>query len=291
MKNRENNNGDMMHTVNLSGKNIRFDLVNDSIFNMKSNISKEEESVNNVKIERINLNKKNAKLLNKSAGKYISIRFDDVTDFENRQNLIDILTNELKSILLSKKLIGKDCLVVGLGNSNSTPDSLGPLTVDKVITTRYLFVEGDVDNNYSSVSKISPGVFASSGIESFDIVKGVVKQIKPSFIIVIDALSSTSLDNLCKVIQITDSGIDPGSGVSNNRKNISYKSLSIPVIALGVPTVLSINTLLHELTNKKNINNKISNIMITPKEIDFVIEKLSIVLSKAINSSLHNLTK
>ncbi|MBR1385633.1 MAG: GPR endopeptidase [Bacilli bacterium] len=280
-----------MHTVNLSGKNIRFDLVNDSIFNMKSNISKEEESVNNVKIERINLNKKNAKLLNKSAGKYISIRFDDVTDFENRQNLIDILTNELKSILLSKKLIGKDCLVVGLGNSNSTPDSLGPLTVDKVITTRYLFVEGDVDNNYSSVSKISPGVFASSGIESFDIVKGVVKQIKPSFIIVIDALSSTSLDNLCKVIQITDSGIDPGSGVSNNRKNISYKSLSIPVIALGVPTVLSINTLLHELTNKKNINNKISNIMITPKEIDFVIEKLSIVLSKAINSSLHNLTK
>lgn len=291
MKNRENINGDIMHTIDLSSKNIRFDLVNDSIFNMKCNINKEEEDKNGIKIERITLDKKNAKILNKSVGKYISIRFDDVTDYDNREKLINILAIEIKNILLEKNILGKDSLVVGLGNISSTPDSIGPLTIDKVITTRYLFEIGDVDSNYSCVSKIAPGVFATSGIESFDIIRGIVKQIKPSFVIVIDALSSSSLNNLCKVIQITDSGIDPGSGVSNNRKNISYKSLSVPTIAIGVPTVLSINTLINEITNKKKLNKKINDMMITPKEIDFVIEKLSIVLSKAINTSLHKLTK
>ena len=291
MKNRENINGDIMHTIDLSSKNIRFDLVNDSIFNMKCNINKEEEDKNGIRIERITLDKKNAKILNKSVGKYISIRFDDVTDYDNREKLINILAIEIKNILLEKNILGKDSLVVGLGNISSTPDSIGPLTIDKVITTRYLFEIGDVDSNYSCVSKIAPGVFATSGIESFDIIRGIVKQIKPSFVIVIDALSSSSLNNLCKVIQITDSGIDPGSGVSNNRKNISYKSLSVPTIAIGVPTVLSINTLINEITNKKKLNKKINDMMITPKEIDFVIEKLSIVLSKAINTSLHKLTK
>ncbi len=291
MKNRENINGDIMHTIDLSSKNIRFDLVNDSIFNMKCNINKEEEDKNGIRIERITLDKKNAKILNKSVGKYISIRFDDVTDYDNREKLINILAIEIKNILLEKNILGKDSLVVGLGNISSTPDSIGPLTIDKVITTRYLFEIGDVDSNYSCVSKIAPGVFATSGIESFDIIRGIVKQIKPSFVIVIDALSSSSLNNLCKVIQITDSGIDPGSGVSNNRKNISYKSLSVPTIAIGVPTVLSINTLINEITSKKKLNKKINDMMITPKEIDFVIEKLSIVLSKAINTSLHKLTK
>ena len=145
------------------------------------------------------------------------------------------------------------------------------------------------------MSKLAPGVFANTGIETFDIVKSLINTIKPKYLIVIDALSSKSLDKVNKVIQITDSGIDPGSGVGNNRKEISKNTLGIEVISIGVPTVVNLHTIIKDTLNEYELDNvlkdKPNNYLVTPNEIDFVIEDISFIISKAINNALHNLTK
>ena len=130
-------------------------------------------------------------------------------------------------------------LIVGLGNANSTADSLGPKSIDRVLVTRHLFeLNTNIKDGMRCVSAIVPGVMASTGIETLDIITSLVNRIKPSFLIVIDSLSSLSIDRLNRTIQITDTGINPGSGVGNNRKEISKDNLGVPVIAIGVPTVV-----------------------------------------------------
>lgn len=279
-----------MHRINLENEDIRCDLIGD--VEVKSN---EVVTKKNIKIERFNLSLKDSKKINKTRGKYISIAFDDITDSDKRKDVIDIVSLELKALLKEKKLYGKPSLVVGLGNPLSTPDSLGPKTIDNVITTRHLFEMDDVDDNYSSVAKLIPLVYATTGIETFDIIKGVVDMINPSFIVVIDALASTSINKVNKVIQITDSGIDPGSGVGNQRKEISKNSLGVDVIAIGVPTVVNLHTIVKDFLNEYEIDDilkaKGNNFMVTPKEVDFVMEKLALTLSKSINNALHNMTK
>lgn len=277
-----------MHKVDLAKYDMRCDLIKDSYFNVKVGINIEKEELDNVHIERVLLSNKYSKIINKRPGNYTSIMFDDITDFDNRKKVIEVTTKEIKRIISINKLHNKKVLVVGLGNSLSTPDSLGPKTINDVIVTRHLYEIGDVDNKYSNVSKISPGVFAQTGIETFDLIKGVIDRIDIDYLIVIDALSSTSKNNINKMIQITDSGIDPGSGVGNIRKELTYKSLNKKVIAIGVPTVIDIRTLLKEYNNKIDIED---NCIVTVKEIDFIIEKLSLLLSQSINNSLHDLTK
>ena len=129
-------------------------------------------------------------------------------------------------------------------------------------------------------------MFAQTGIETFDLIKGVINRIDIDYLIIVDALSSSSKNNINKTIQITDSGIDPGSGVGNQRKELTYKTLRRKVIAIGIPTVIDIRTLLNDDT----ISEK-DNLIVTIKDIDFIIEKLSLILSKSINYALHNLTK
>ena len=199
-----------MHKVNLEKYNTRLDLIND--INYKSNY---KQRYKNILIERVEVNKYNESLYNKSVGDYISISFDDSTDSTNRTNIGFVLTKELKRLIKKKNLYKKPVLVVGLGNNYSTPDSLGPKVIKNIITTRHISLLSDLDKNYSVVSKISPGVFGDTGIETFDIIKGIVDYIKPKYLIVIDSLSSKSLNKVNKVIQITNSGIDPGSGVGN----------------------------------------------------------------------------
>ena len=278
-----------MHKVDLSNKNIRLDLINDIDVDNKTS-----EITDNNRIERIIIDSKKSKKYNKSSGEYISILFNDVTDSDSKNKLIKDLSKELKYLLNRKKLLNKSVLVVGLGNSYSTPDSLGPKVIKNIISTRHISLLSSLDNNYSIVSKISPGVFADTGIESFDIIKSITRTIKPDYIIVIDSLSSKSLNKVNKVIQITDSGIDPGSGVGNHRKEISKKTLKIPIIAIGVPTVVNLHTIvkdtLEEYELEKILDNKSNDYMVTPKEIDFVIDQLSYVISKSINNVLHNLT-
>ena len=279
-----------MHRINLEEKNIRCDLINDLNIESSDVITK-----GNIKIEKINVSGKDSKKINKSKGKYISIFFDDATDVDMRKDIIDVLSYELRMLLIEKKLYGKPSLIVGLGNPLSTPDSLGPKTIDNVITTRHFFDMNNVDKKYSSVAKIAPGVYATTGIETFNIIKGIIDEINPSFLIIIDALASTTISKVNKVIQITDSGIDPGSGVGNQRKELSKKSLGIDVIAIGVPTVVNLHTIVKDVLSDYDVEeilkDKENNFMVTPKEIDFTIEKLSFVLSKSINNAVHNMTK
>ena len=213
--------------------------------------------------------------------------------------------------------MGKKCLIVGLGNINVTPDALGPYVVDNVIVTRHLFELNKISEGFSNVSAISPGVMGTTGIETYDIISSVVKEIDCDYLIVVDALATSSISRVNKTIQITDSGINPGSGVGNKRKELSFDTLGIPVIALGVPTVVDSVTitsdiieyllkhlenineekmlgefgLLKEETKRKLIKGVLEpngfNMMVTPKEIDADIEDLTKIIANSINLSLH----
>ncbi len=269
-----------MHKINIEKFNTRCDLIKDSSKDIKE-LNCKKIRKDNIVIERIEIDNKLSRIVNKRKGNYVSILFDDITDYDNRRKVIDITTNELRRMLKINNVLNKKVLVVGLGNCLSTPDSLGPKTIDNVIVTRHLFEISKVDNKYNVVAKLSPGVYASTGIETFDIIKGIINRIDIDYLIVVDSLLSTSKTHINKLIQITDSGIDPGSGVENQRKELTKKTLNKPVIAIGIPTVIDIKTF---------TNNKDDNLIVTPKEIDFVIDKLSIILSKSINNSVHNLT-
>lgn len=334
-----------MHRIDLKNYEIRTDLAIEATSNL-NNIKKNEKIIDNIKVTNIYLDKKTHKLINKKIGNYTTIEFDDITDYNKKENVKKVFSSELRK-LLKKLSIREDdsCLVIGLGNISSTPDALGPLTIQNILVTNHLFDVANVENGFRRVGAISPGVKGSTGIETSDIIKGIVDKVKPSFVIVIDALASQSIERVNKTIQMTDAGIHPGSGIGNNRKEISKETLDIPVIAIGVPTVVDAVTIVSDTINymhkhftymKNNINktnklipiNKINylkeqidvtiedkknllgmignlneseikqliyevlspigyNLMVTPKEINFVIDKLSDVIGNGINRALH----
>ncbi len=214
-------------------------------------------------------------------GKYITIEFKDILNKYIKNEVI----KSLQSLLKDNNITDEDsALVIGLGNDDSTPDSLGPLVIENIIVTRHLESLGLNSNRV--VSAIKPGVTGETGIETKDIIKGVIEKIKPDFLIVVDSLKSESLSRLNKTIQLTDTGIHPGSGVNNKREGLNKESLGIPVIAIGVPTVCDVKTILKDIV-KKRIKN-VPDMIVTPKDIDFVIEKMSDLLSICINSVLYN---
>ena len=335
-----------MHEVDLSKYRLRTDLIVEHLSNFKG-YKKEEEQYKDIKIETITLDKDNAKLVSKKEGIYKTIYFEDVTDENNFNNLLHATTLALKDLLKSINI--KDnysALIVGLGNRKATPDALGPLTIDSIKITRQIVELGlPLDSKYRVISSLVPGVMGTTGIETKEIIEGVIEKTKPDFLIVIDALAASSLERINKTIQITDTGIHPGSGLLNNRFEISKETLGLPVIAIGIPTVVDATTIVSNTINyifrhfsyeKENINNnKLKlvppssrdyknhdktlerrereevmglignleedeiktlitevltplgyNLLVTPKEIDFVIEKLSLLLSKALNKSL-----
>lgn len=338
----------MKHEIDLKKYDIRTDLVLDTIENNTLDIKTDIDNYENIKVTKVEVDKDISKKLNKKEGTYITIEFDDVTDNSNKKKVTGIFTNELRKMLDSLEIKNQDpILIIGLGNNKSTPDSLGPIVTSNILVTRHLFSLGEsVEEGIRSVATLSPGVMASTGIETFDIVSSVVKEIKPSLVLVIDALAASSISRINKSIQLTSSGIHPGSGIGNMRKEISYDTLKVPVIAIGVPTVVessiivydTINYLfkhisyikenesknklifnrtnyldkikdkdltneekrevvglLGELNEKDRINlinevlNSLNyNFIVTPKEIDFQIEKLSSVISIGINNALHN---
>ena len=214
-------------------------------------------------------------------GKYITIEFNDILNKGLRKILID----ELKVLLdINGLKSDSSILVVGLGNERSTPDSLGPLVIENIIVTRHLEILGL--NSKRVVSAIKPGVTGETGIETKDIIKGVIDKIRPDFLVVIDALKSGAIKRLNKAIQLTDTGIHPGSGVANKREKLDKNSLGIPVIAIGVPTVCDIRTIINESVNFEIEN--VPEMIITPKEIDFVIDKMSDLISICINKVLYD---
>ncbi len=336
----------MKNRIDLSKYNIRTDLLIESEGINNSNI-KVKNINDNIKVTTTYVDDDLSKSLLRKIGTYITIEFEDITNYEDRVEVSNQLCIEIRNILNDLNIKDMDkCLIIGLGNANSTADSLGPKVVDKVLVTRHLFeLNTLVKEGIRCVSAISPGVMASTGIETLDIIHSLVAKIKPDFIIVIDSLASLSIDRLNKTIQITDTGINPGSGVGNNRKEISKDNLGIPVIAVGVPTVVyssiivndTINYLFKHISYIKNNydmnkliftrkdyskklkdndlsieekeelsgiigtlddDDKISlinevlngvnyNLIVTPKEIDFLVDKLSMVIGNGINKSLH----
>lgn len=222
-----------MHSIDLKNIKIRSDLIVES----QNEINKTYEE-NNVKVDYIHLEKNNE--LKRNPGDYITISFMDITDSNNFNNVLKVLNKELKNILKLSN-IKKDSkgLIIGLGNKKSTPDSLGYEVLKHITVTRYLDEIDALDKKYRSIAILEPNVIGNTGIDSYEIITGVIKNIKPDFIIAIDSLASNSTERIEKTIQITNSGIGPGSGIGNNRKELSFNTLKIPVIAIGVPTVVS----------------------------------------------------
>ena len=237
----------MENKINLSKYNIRTDLIVDIIDN-NSNINKETDTYEGIKITRVEVEKDMEEELNKKKGTYITIEFDDVTNYEDREKIGKCFENEIKKLLNKLNIKDDDdCLIIGLGNEKSTPDALGPLSIKNILVTRHLFI---LNTNHKeglrSVSAVIPDVMGNTGIETSDIIKSIVNTIKPKFIITIDALASSSINRLNKTIQMTDTGIHPGSGIGNSRKEINKDTIGVPVIAIGVPTVVESSIIVND---------------------------------------------
>lgn len=249
-----------MHKININDNYIRTDLLY------------EQKNIKNTNSETYY---KDIKLVSQKDKKndYSTIFFEDITDYESYLNLQKVFTKELIKYINIKE--NDIVLIIGLGNIKSTPDSLGPLTIDKLLPTRYLFELGDVEEGYTNVSIYKPDVMGNTGIESIAIIKSIVKDINPTKIIIIDSLKASNKERLIKTIQITNSGINPGSGINNSRGEISKKTIGCDVIAIGIPTVVDMSTNVKE------------NFIVTPTNIDFVIERLSSLIASSLNKSLH----
>ncbi len=230
--------------------------------------------------------------LGKPRGRYVTI---DLGGSRRRssdgfERAINVLSGELKRMLqLDKK---DSVLVVGLGNSAITPDAIGPKTLESTMITRHL--ADRIPQYFGSmrrVSAIAPGVLGTTGLESVEVVKGVVQRSQPDKIIVVDALAAASVKRLCCTVQLADTGIIPGSGVGNSRAAFNYKTLGVPVIAIGVPTVVDAWTLQADLAEKLSVQMPEDDeppLIVTPKDIDAGIKELSSLVGYGINLALHD---
>lgn len=336
----------MSSHVDLSKYQIHTDLAVDIINEKKhlKGVIQNIKTIDNIKITDVYLKKDNT--LNKKTGNYITIEFDDITDSNNYNKVKNVVERQVKKMLKKMNIKDSDtCLFIGLGNSKSTPDSLGPLCAKDIIVTNHIFELGKLSDGFRRVSAIVPGVTGVTGIETSDIISSIVNKIHPNFIIAVDALASQSIDRVNKTIQMTDTGIHPGSGIGNERKEISFETLKIPVLAIGVPTVVNATVIVADTINymykhyafskeyfknpkskftfnninylKENVelnnNDKMKllglvgtlndteikelisevltpigyNLMVTPKEIDFIIPKLSMLITSCLNDILH----
>lgn len=277
-------------------------------------IETEERNVSeDIKVATVKIiNEEGANAIGKPVGIYITI---DVKKLKlagevEIQKAADVVTEELKKIFDKHIQTRDDILVVGLGNAYVTPDSLGPKVVKDIDVTRHFikYTPEYIDPNTRPVTAISPGVLGTTGIETSEIVKGIVDNVKPKLVIVIDSLASKSIERISSTIQIADTGIVPGAGVGNERNELSERTLGIPVIAIGVPMVVETATLVNDalylfiknLQEKAKSNNELNelqekdnyegikealnpqgyNMIVTPKEIDDLIENMKDVVAR-----------
>ena len=283
-------------------------------------IETEDQEINeNIIVSRVKITNENGEqAIGKKRGVYVTIDLKDlkVADEDEIQKASETLSNELKTLIQNHVQSKDDIMVVGLGNIYVTPDSLGPKVINEIDVTRHIikYLPQYIDENARPVTAISPGVLGTTGIETYEILKGIVDNVKPKLIIVIDALASRSIERISSTIQISDTGIVPGAGVGNTRAEISERTLGIPVIALGIPTVVESavlvndcldlliekmqneaksNVYLNQLKEQDNyekikdvLNPQNYNMIVTPKEIDDLIENMKDVVARGINMSL-----
>lgn len=217
----------------------------------------------------------------KAAGKYITVRIKDINFLTDFSDIEKAICKSLE-MLLPKGV--ENTLVIGLGNREITSDCIGPFTAEKIFATRHImgnFCEKLGLSGLKSVAVLETGVLGKTGIESAETVGAVTEKIKPDAVIVIDALCAKNCDNLFSVIQLTNAGISPGSGVKNTRKELSFKTLGIPTVAIGVPTVVEASVIAKELSGKNNIPQK--DLLLTPKDTDLLSHRISEILARALN--------
>ncbi|KIR01476.1 Endopeptidase spore protease Gpr [Lachnospiraceae bacterium TWA4] len=200
------------------------------------------------------------------------------------------LSKELSNCLV--ELLPKTCktiLVAGLGNENATPDALGPKVVSKLTITRKIYGKDQ------GVLAIEPGVLAQTGMETIEILKGIIKEVKPDVLVVVDALAARSISRIGRTIQLTDTGIEPGSGVGNYQKALTKKTLNLPVIAIGVPTVIGAGTLVCDIMEQicgesmDQLDELIPTFYVTPKDVDEMVDTLSATIASSLNKTFKKL--
>ena len=291
-----------------------------NIENEIEGIESEEEKINEkVKVTRVKITSEQAEqAIGKPKGDYITIdikKINFLTD-EEKEQAAGTLANELKKLVGEKTKFKDDILVVGLGNEEVTPDALGPNVIKEVEVTRHIikYLPQYIDENARPVSAIAPGVLGTTGIETLEVIKGVVENIKPKLLIVIDALASRSMERISSTIQLSNTGIVPGAGVGNTRKEISESTLGIPVIAIGIPTVVetavvvndALNIFIEKLQQEAKSNDYLNNLkeqdnyeqikealipkefnfIVTPKEIYELVLNMSSIVAIGINMAL-----
>ncbi|MBO8136603.1 MAG: GPR endopeptidase [Desulfotomaculum sp.] len=267
-------------------------------------------TVNTVKI----VEESAEQIMGKPRGTYITIEAPAIKDNNRKihQEIVEVLAKHLSQLFnLSDK---GNVLVVGLGNWNATPDALGPKVIDQVMVTRHIFnyAPSEVRDGMRPVSAVSPGVLGTTGIETAEIVKGIVDNIKPELIIAVDSLASRSVERIATTIQIADTGISPGSGVGNKRAGINQESMGVPTIAIGVPTVVhaamiasdaidrlfahyKTNPQIYQAYQQQVVQETLQqvlapfggNLMVTPKEVDILIQNTSRIIAGGVSAALH----
>ena len=225
-----------------------------------------------------------AKELGKPIGRYITLEAEGKINIFELENLKYILVKELRGLLGDIK---GTVLVVGIGNKNVTPDAIGPKTAEGVLATRHipeLLAQKIGLKGLKSVSVLSPGVLGQTGIEVKEIIESAVRCVKPALIILVDALAAREVSRLCNTIQISNTGICPGSGVGNERLEISEKTVGIKCVTVGIPTVVHASTLCFDLTGNEGKNH--NTLIVTPRDIDRLVDRSCEVVSFALNEVL-----
>ncbi len=308
--------------------NFRTDMAveRNEIYKKQNSLAEEIDGIENankiikdIEISKVKITNENgANALGKPVGNYITLDVKEIknADEERIEEIAEIMADELRNVIREHVSDTDDILVVGLGNRYVTPDALGPKVVPKIEVTRHIleYMPKIMPEDTRPVSAISPGVLGITGIETMEILNGIVQNIKPKMLIVIDALATRKLERISSSIQIADTGIVPGAGVNNARKEISINTLGIPVIAIGIPTVVDLatitndcinifienlqqkamsNSTLNELKEKDNYEEikealipKDYNMIVTPKEIDKLIDNMSEIVARGINKSM-----
>ena len=265
---------------------------------------------NTLKVTRVKvLNEKGKQKIGKEIGTYITLEIKniDIISKDELEKISKILAEQLKELVKGYNSI----LVVGLGNIDTTADSIGPKVIKDLQITRHIkkYAPNLIDKNAIEISGIAPGVLGTTGIETGEILKGIVEKVKPDAIIAIDALISRDISRLFKTIQISDTGITPGAGVGNSRKEISKKTMGIPVIAVGVPTLVeaativadSIDLISKQFEEFKDLQEASKedkyrlikavlepskyNLAVTPKEVDSLVDNMKLIIAHGINST------
>lgn len=252
-------------------------------------VEEQYDEVLDLKITRVQiLSERGAREMGKPIGTYLTLEAPGmaVPDEDYHREVSEVLADCLKELAGEEK--EQSILVAGLGNREVTPDALGPQTVSHLMITRHLFQEYGRETmgmqGACSMSGITPGVMAQTGMETSEILQGVIDQTKPDLLIVVDALAARSTKRLGRTIQLTDTGIQPGSGVGNHRGSLTKESLGVPVIALGVPTVVEAAAIISDVQgSSERMPPHLNGMFVTPKNIDEMIRQLSFTVSEALN--------